>query len=89
MTVEVLVEEPVQVLLRTLPAGRITPTSFVWRSKTRYVSDVGRQWEERVAGQTLRCFLVRTVDHSTYELRWDPAGDIWTLYRAWLPAQVV
>lgn len=84
MSVEVLVDEPVRVLVRMQPSGKILPTSFVWRDQTRYVGDVGRQWEERVAGKSLRCFLVKGVDNSTYELRWDPAGDEWTLHRAWL-----
>jgi hypothetical protein len=89
MTREVLVNEPVDVLVRMLPNGTIQPTSFLWRDKTRYVGDVGRQWEERVEGKSLRCFLVRAVDNSTYELRWDPAGDQWLLHRAWLPDLMV
>ncbi|GIV76032.1 MAG: hypothetical protein KatS3mg050_0426 [Litorilinea sp.] len=89
MTREVLVDEPVDVLVRLLPGGKISPTSFLWRGKTRYVSTVGRQWEERVAGKSLRCFLLQTVDDNTYELRWDPAGDCWTIHRAWLRDAVV
>jgi hypothetical protein len=84
MSREVIVDEPVSTLVRTLPNGQINPTSFLWRDRTRYVSDVGRQWEERVQGRTLRCFLVQTVERNTYELRWDPAADAWTLHRAWL-----
>ncbi len=84
MRTEVLVDEPIRVLTRTLPSGQIVPTSFVWRDRTRYVMDVGRQWEERVEGRAVRCYLVRTVDLDTYELRWDPAGDRWTVHRAWL-----
>ena len=85
MTKEVYVNEQVDVLVRMLPSGSIRPTSFLWRGKTRYVGDVGRQWEERVEGKSIRCFLVRGVDSSSYELRWDPAGDSWSVYRAWLP----
>ncbi len=84
MHVEVVVEEPVQVLTRLLPSGQLVPTSFVWRERTRYVMDVGRQWEERVEGRPVRCYLVRTVDLDTYELCWDPAADTWTIRRAWL-----
>lgn len=84
MPSEVLIDEPADVLVRTLANGEIRPTSFLWRDRTRYVSDVGRQWEERVAGRTLRCFLVMTVDGNTYELRWDPAGNQWTVHRGWL-----
>lgn len=84
MVREVLVNEPVATLWRAQPGGQIRPTSFVWRDKTRYVNTVGRQWEERVAGKTLRCYLIQGVDGSTYELRWDPAADEWQLHRAWL-----
>jgi hypothetical protein len=84
MPSEVLIDEPIDVLVRVLPDGRVQPTSFLWRNRTRYVADVGRQWEERVAGKSLRCYLILTVDQNTYEVRWDPAGDRWTVYRAWL-----
>jgi len=84
MTTQVLVEESVHVLVRVMPTGALRPTSFVWRDQTRYVSEVGRQWEERVEGKSLRCFLVKAVDNAMYELRWDPAADQWLLHRAWL-----
>ncbi|MBI1296383.1 hypothetical protein GC175_15630 [bacterium] len=84
MTVELMVDEPVRVLVRMLPNGKIVPTSFVWRDRTRYVGDVGRQWEERVDGKSVRCFLIKNVQNETYELRWDPAGDDWRIYRAWM-----
>ncbi len=32
----------------------------------------------------MRCYLVQTVDGNTYELRYDPAADRWTIHRAWL-----
>jgi hypothetical protein len=81
---EVLVNEPVDALVRMMPNGEVRPTSFLWRNKTRYVSDLGRQWEERVGGQSLRCFLLKTVDDETYELRWDPGANEWSIHRAWL-----
>ena len=84
MNSEVIVDEEVDVLLRVLPSGALQPTSFLWRNKTRYVGDVGRTWEERVDGRTLRCYLVQAVDNNTFELRWDPAADVWTIHRAWL-----
>jgi hypothetical protein len=89
MISEVLVNEPVDVLVRVLPNGAVQPTSFLWRSKTRYVSDVGRQWEERVGGKSLRCYLLKTVEENTYELRWDPAANEWRIQRAWLRNLVV
>ncbi|MBW7881264.1 MAG: hypothetical protein H3C34_01275 [Caldilineaceae bacterium] len=84
MTKEVLVDEPIEMLMRVMPAGDIRPTSFIWRDRTRYVSEVGRQWEERVAGRMQRCYLIQAVDNNTFEVRWDPANNTWTLHRAWL-----
>ncbi len=89
MPSQVLIDEPVEMLARMMPNGEVRPTSFVWRDRTRYVNDVGRQWEERIAGRTLRCFLVMTVDNNSYELHWDPAGNQWTLHRGWLRDVVV
>lgn len=81
---EVMVDEEVNVLWRVLPDGSIRPTSFIWRDRTRYVDQVGRHWEERAGGETLRCWLVTSVDGETYEVRWNPASDRWTVHRAWI-----
>lgn len=81
---EVMVGEAVDALVRVMKDGSIRPTSFLWRDRTRYVSDVGRQWEERVSGQTLRFYLVQTVDGNTFELTHDPAANRWMIQRAWL-----
>ena len=62
MASEALVDEEVDVLVRVLRDGSVQPTSFLWRDRTRYVGDHGRQWEERVEGRSLRCYLVQTVD---------------------------
>lgn len=84
MVREVLVNEPVNTLWRVLPNGEIRPTSFIWRDKTNYVAEVGRMWEERVGGRTLRCYLIQAADTSTFELRWDAAAAVWEIHRAWL-----
>ncbi|MEZ4862487.1 MAG: hypothetical protein R3C14_14330 [Caldilineaceae bacterium] len=89
MASEVFVEEPVDVLTRVLGDGTILPTSFLWRQHTRYVNHVGRRWEERVQGRTMRYYLVQTVDGNTYELCFDPGRDRWTVQRAWLRDWVV
>jgi hypothetical protein len=89
MIKEYLVNETVDALVRVTPNGEVRPTSFLWRDKTRYVSDIGRQWEERVAGKTLRCYLLQTVEGNSYELRWDAGSNVWTVHRAWLRAMMV
>ena len=66
MNREVLVDEQVDALVRVMPTGEIRPTSFLWRNKTRYVGDIGRTWEERVDGRTLRCYMVQSVDRNTF-----------------------
>jgi hypothetical protein len=86
---EVLVNEPVNALVRLMSDGEIRPTSFLWRNKTRYVHEIGRQWEERLAGRNVRCYLIRTVDQDTYELHLDPTSNSWLLHRAWLRSLVV
>jgi hypothetical protein len=89
MDKEVLVNEAVSTLIRVTPDGAVRPTSFIWRDRTRYVSEVGRTWEERIEGKMLRCYLIHAVDNNTYELHWDAGENIWTLHRAWLRAAVV
>lgn len=84
MNREVMVDEEVDALVRVMPSGEIRPTSFLWRNKTRYVGDIGRTWEERVGGRTVRCYMIQSVDSNTFELRWDPAADTWSIHRAWL-----
>ncbi|MCB9138673.1 MAG: hypothetical protein H6642_10030 [Caldilineaceae bacterium] len=84
MRQEVMVDEPVDALIRVMPSGEVRPTSFLWRGRTRYVGDLGRTWEERIDSRTVRCYLIQSVDNDTFELRWDPAADAWTIHRAWL-----
>lgn len=84
MASEVLVNEEADVLVRVLQDGSVRPTSFLWRNRTRYVSDTGRTWEELVEGRIVRVYLVQTVDNNTYELQYDPAADRWMIHRAWL-----
>ena len=89
MTREVLVEEPINALVRVMADGNVRPTSFLWRDRTRYVNHIGRQWEERNAGQLVRHYLVQTVDENTYELCFDPFTNAWSIRRAWLRDVVV
>lgn len=89
MVREVLVEEPINALVRVMGDGNVRPTSFLWRDRTRYVNHIGRQWEERQAGKTIRHYLVQTVDENTYELCLDPATNDWSIQRAWLRDVVV
>ena len=84
MASEVLVDEEIDVLVHVLSDASVRPTSFLWRNQTRYVSDVGRQWAERIEGKSIRVYLVTAVDGSTYELYFDPAENRWTIHRAWL-----
>ncbi|MBE2239144.1 MAG: hypothetical protein IAE81_15255 [Caldilineaceae bacterium] len=89
MAKEVLVKEAVDTLIRVMSDGKVQPTSFVWRDRTRYVADLGRQWEERVDGKLVHCYLIQSVDQNTYELHWDAGENRWTLHRAWLRDLVV
>ena len=64
--------------------GRIVPTAFIWRGRTRYIADTGREWVEEADGIAWRCYLVRTPTQETFELRLDTTGGRWVLARAWL-----
>ena len=88
MTTPISVNEPVVVQARFLEDGQIQPrplsgvgvpvTSPTWdASGKRYVS-----------GVIWRCYLVRTPNAETFELRLDMAGARWVLERAWLDAVV-
>lgn len=81
---QVAIDEPVRVVVRTLPTGKIAPKSFAWQGRTHSVVALGRQWDETVEGKRLRSFLVQTPGQNSYELRWDPVGDEWVLRRGWL-----
>ena len=83
MTVPEFIDEPILVQARFLPDGRIQPTAFVWRRRTRYIADIGRQWQEEASGVTWHCYLARTPTRETFELRLDRGGGRWVLAKAW------
>ena len=35
--------------------GRIVPTAFIWRGRTRDIADTGREWVEETDGIVWRC----------------------------------
>lgn len=83
MTLPEFVGEPVFVQARFLPDGRIHPTAFIWRGRTRYIADIGRQWQEEAEGTTWHCYLVSTPTAEAFELRLAPSEGRWILARAW------
>lgn len=86
MTLPEPVGEAILVQARFLPDGAVQPVAFIWRSRTRYVATVGREWVEESEGLRWRCYLVQTPSAETFELRLDTAGMRWILARAWLNA---
>jgi hypothetical protein len=83
------INQPVLVEMRFLPDGQVQPRAFRWRNQVHPIVDVGRQWQEQADETTWHCYLVRTVDGSTFELRLDEAGARWLLARAWLVRPMV
>jgi hypothetical protein len=83
MSVPEFINEPILVQARFLPDGRVLPTAFIWRERTRYIADHGRQWEETVDDTTWRCYLTRTPTGETFELRCALAEGRWVIYRMW------
>jgi hypothetical protein len=83
MSIPEFIKEPILVQALFLPDGMIRPTAFIWRDRTRYIADHGRQWDEEADGTTWRCYLVRTPAGETFELRCVLAEGRWILYRMW------
>lgn len=83
MTLPEFVGEPILVQARFLPEGAVQPLAFIWRHRTRYLTAVGREWEEESEGTQWRCYLVQTPTAETFELRLDTAAMRWILARAW------
>ena len=79
------VDEPVMVQARFNAQGRAQPVAFVWRNRTRYITDQGRDWvEEADSDAPCRCFLVQAANGDTFELRLELKTLCWRLHRAWL-----
>lgn len=78
------INEPILVEARLLPDGQAQPIAFRWRNQVHRIVDTGRQWQEQADETTWQCYLVRTADGSTFDLRLDEAGARWLLARAWL-----
>jgi|YNPNPStandDraft_1061719.scaffolds.fasta_scaffold04226_7 PncC family amidohydrolase len=83
MTLPEFVGEPILVQARFLPDGQVQPTAFIWRGRTRYIAEIGRQWQEEADGISWRCYLVHTPTAETFELRLAPGEGRWMLMRAW------
>ncbi|MDQ1300381.1 MAG: hypothetical protein QG637_298 [Chloroflexota bacterium] len=84
MSLPQFIDEPVLVQVRLPPAGGVRPVAFAWRERTRVIVDIGRQWDETSDGVGWRCYLVRTANRETFELRFAAATGAWLLHRAWL-----
>ena len=84
-----ILNQPVLVEARFLPDGRVEPTAFKWRGRTRRVIDHGREWTETLEGTTWHCYLVRTAQGDAFELRLDEEEARWVLARAWLNEHTV
>jgi len=83
------VDEPIMVQARFDDHGQVQPVAFVWRNRTRYIAEQGRQWEEGTDTDVrCRCFLVRTANGDTFELRLDVKTLHWRLHRARLQPQL-
>ena len=77
------IDAPVDVQVRILPDERLQPAAFIWQGHTLEIADWGREWDEGHGGATWRCYLVRTADSTTFELRHNQETKQWVLARAW------
>ena len=83
MSLPKFIDEPILVQARLFPDGGAQPTAFIWRGRTYAIADCGRQWQEDAGGIMWSCYLVRTANLETFELRLDRAMGQWLLARAW------
>jgi hypothetical protein len=86
MSLPEFVGEPILVQARFLPEGGVQPAAFIWRNRTRYISALGRQWDEENEETLWCCYLVQTPNGETFELRLDTVAMRWILARAWVGA---
>ena len=77
------IDEPILVQARLLPDGGAQPTALIWRERTYILADWGRQWQEDAGGAIWSCYLVRTRNLETFELRLNRASGQWMLGRMW------
>jgi hypothetical protein len=77
------IDEPILVQAQLLPDGGAQPTAFLWREGTYHIADWGRHWQEEADGIAWSCYLVRTSNLETFELRLNRATGQWVLARVW------
>jgi len=83
MSLPEFIDEPILVQTRLLSDGEVRPTAFIWRGHTHLIADWGRRWQEDAGGITWSCYLVRTPNLETFELRLNRAAGQWVVARFW------
>jgi hypothetical protein len=84
MSLPEFIDEPILVQAELLSDGDAQPTAFIWRGHTYAIADWGRQWQEDAGGTIWNCYLVRSLNLETFELRLNRATGKWALARVWL-----
>lgn len=80
---ETAINEAITAQVRFAAGGHVQPVAFTWRTRTRYLAGLGRQWIEQDDQGEWRCFLAQTTAGDTVELQWNRRSDVWRLSRAW------
>ena len=75
-----LAHEPTEVDASFGVDGRVSPLAFSWRGTRLDVLEVGRSWRD-ADHRRITHVLVRTVDGSRLELRFDGGTLRWTVAR--------
>jgi hypothetical protein len=83
MSLPEFIDEPILVQARLSPDGSAQPTAFIWRERMHLIADWGRQWQEDVDGAIWSCYLVRTPNLESFELRLNRSSGQWVLTRTW------
>lgn len=82
MTVS-FVNKPVSVEVLLREDGTSRPVAFVWRGQRLQIESWGREGTKTSHGRSLRCFLVQTAGHQTWELCQDIETAQWVIARRW------
>ncbi len=83
MTDVTFVDESIAVEAHFDEYGVVRPRSFVWKSRTYQITDVGRQRKEPKGYHQLLYYLVMTSVRETFELCLNTETLCWRITRIW------
>lgn len=77
------VDQPTEVEAHFDKEGQPVPRAFTWQGRRLEITDLGRRWEDKRAGEVVRHFLVMVAGGDRFELVQHVATGRWRVVRAW------